>query len=55
MATEIAICLSRNSSLSFGERLNNSYLSLFDQIIEAPAGDRITVVYDGCNFDKRAG
>lgn len=53
--TEIAICLSRNSSLRFGDRLN-SYLSLFDQIIEAPAGDRITAcVYDECGFDKIAG
>ena len=53
--TEIAICLSRNSNLRFGDRLNN-YLSLFDQIIEAPAGDRIAAcVYDECSFDKIAG
>jgi hypothetical protein len=38
---EIAVGLSRNSSLGFGYRLNDD-LRLSDEIVEAAAGDRIT-------------
>ena len=38
---EIAVGLSRNSSLGFGYRLNGD-LRLSDEIVEAAAGDRIT-------------
>jgi len=50
--TEVAIGVSRNSSLCFGDRLNN-YLRLFDKLIEASARNRIAAsVYDERGFNK---
>src|SRR5262249_43956665 len=49
---EIAISLSRNSRLRFSDRLDN-HLRLFDQVIEAPAGNGIAAcVDDERGFDE---
>ena len=56
MATaQIAIRLSRNSSLGFGYRFND-HLRFFEKFIEAPAGHGITAcVDDERRFDEISG
>jgi hypothetical protein len=52
---EIAIGLPCNSSLGFGHRFNND-LRLFDEVIEASAGDRVTAcVYEDRGFHEISG
>ena len=52
---EIAIGLACNSSLGFGYGLNDD-LRLFDQVVEAPAGDGVTArVYDDRGFHEISG
>ena len=52
---EIAIGVPCNSSLRFGHGLNAD-LRLFDQVVEAPAGDGITArVYDDRGFHEISG